>query len=189
MGPAGLAGRAAPRAPSPPGAEAFGGPIRAGSKGPAPRACGRERRPITTLDLGTEDAEAEMVWGANMAVRRAAFERVGRFDESVAVTATRRSGCCACARPAGRSPTWRARASTTAAPATTRACARSRGREYHRGRAARRTTAARATRPACGASCANLAGAGWHTVRRACPQGLIMGAHSAGRLAEALRPR
>jgi hypothetical protein len=35
----------------------------------------------------------------------------------------------------------------------------------------------------------NVAGAGWHTVRRACPQGLIMGAHAAGRLVEALRPR
>jgi hypothetical protein len=34
-----------------------------------------------------------------------------------------------------------------------------------------------------------LAGCGWHTVRRACPQGLVMGAHSAGRLAEAVRPR
>jgi GT2 family glycosyltransferase len=31
-----------------------------------------------------------------------------------------------------------------------------------------------------------LAGCGWHTVRRACPQGLIMGAHSAGRLKRAL---
>jgi hypothetical protein len=31
-----------------------------------------------------------------------------------------------------------------------------------------------------------LAGCGWHTVRRGCPQGLIMGAHSAGRLKRAL---
>jgi hypothetical protein len=34
-----------------------------------------------------------------------------------------------------------------------------------------------------------LAGCGWHTLRRACPQGLIMGAHSAGRVVETLRPR
>ena len=34
-----------------------------------------------------------------------------------------------------------------------------------------------------------LAGCGWHTLRRACPQGVIMGAHAAGRLVEALRPR
>jgi hypothetical protein len=34
-----------------------------------------------------------------------------------------------------------------------------------------------------------LAGCGWHTARRACPQGLVMGAHSAGRLVEAVRGR
>jgi hypothetical protein len=34
-----------------------------------------------------------------------------------------------------------------------------------------------------------LAGCGWHTLRRACPQGLIMGAHSAGRTLEAVRRR
>ena len=34
-----------------------------------------------------------------------------------------------------------------------------------------------------------LVGCGWHTLRRACPQGVIMAAHSAGRVAEAVRPR
>src|ERR671939_578108 len=34
-------------------------------------------------DLGAEDADASFVWGANMAVRRSAFERVGPFDESL----------------------------------------------------------------------------------------------------------
>ena len=61
-------------------AEAFGGPIRARFEGRAPRGCGREDPPITTLDLGPEDREAEMVWGSNLAVRRAAIERVGPFD-------------------------------------------------------------------------------------------------------------
>src|SRR5918997_692418 len=45
-----------------PDAEAFGGPIRARFEGPAPRACGREDPPITTLDLGPEAVEAEMGW-------------------------------------------------------------------------------------------------------------------------------
>ena len=66
-----------------PDADVFGGPIRARLEGPAPRGCGREPAPITTLDLGAEDVEAEMVWGANFAVRRDAFERFGRFDASV----------------------------------------------------------------------------------------------------------
>ena len=64
--------------------EAFGGPIRARFEGPTPSSCGREGPPITTLDLGTQDVEAEMVWGANMAIRRSAFERLGPFDETIA---------------------------------------------------------------------------------------------------------
>ncbi len=64
-----------------PEAEAFGGPIRARFEGHPPRGCGREDPPITTLDLGPEDREAEMVWGANFAVRRTAVERIGPFEE------------------------------------------------------------------------------------------------------------
>jgi hypothetical protein len=43
--------------------------------------------------------------------------------------------------------------------------------------------------PALGRELRVLAGCGWHTVRRGCPQGLVMGAHSAGRVMEAVRPR
>src|SRR6185436_30255 len=56
-----------------PEADAFGGPIRARFEGHTPRACGREDPPITTLDLGDDDVEAPMVWGANFAVRRSAI--------------------------------------------------------------------------------------------------------------------
>src|SRR2546423_13157137 len=42
--------------------------------------------------------------------------------------------------------------------------------------------------PGLGRELRVLAGCGWHTVRRACPQGLIMGAHAAGRGVETLRP-
>ena len=44
--------------------------------------CGREDPPITHLDLGPQDRDCDHAWGANMAVRRAALERVGPFDES-----------------------------------------------------------------------------------------------------------
>ena len=64
-----------------PEADALGGPIRARLEGPAPRGCGREDPPITSLDLGPADREVELVWSANMALRRAAFERVGPLDE------------------------------------------------------------------------------------------------------------
>ena len=61
--------------------------------------------------------------------------------------------------------------------------------EYRRGRAARRSDRRKGTRPPSGRELRDLAGAGWHTARRRCPQGLVMGAHSAGRLVEALRGR
>src|SRR4051812_48044555 len=64
-----------------PDADAFGGPIRARFEGHAPRGCGREDPPITTLDLGLDDKAVEVVWGANMALRRSAAEGVGGFDE------------------------------------------------------------------------------------------------------------
>ena len=51
-------------------------------EGPAP-AGWRQAPPITALDLGEHDREADMVWGANFAVRRSAVERLGGFDESI----------------------------------------------------------------------------------------------------------
>src|SRR3954451_8477287 len=64
--------------------DAFGGPTRPRLEGSRLRACGREPLPVTALDLGPEDAEAEFLWGANMALRRSAIERVGPFDEALA---------------------------------------------------------------------------------------------------------
>src|SRR4051794_23968883 len=45
--------------------DAFGGPIRPRLEGSRLRACGREPLPVTALDLGEEDRDAEFVWGAN----------------------------------------------------------------------------------------------------------------------------
>src|SRR5439155_8510182 len=66
-----------------PSHEVLGGPIRPRLEGSRLRSCGREPLPLTTLDLGPEDRDAEFVWGANLAVRAAALERVGRFDETL----------------------------------------------------------------------------------------------------------
>jgi GT2 family glycosyltransferase len=171
-----------------PDAEAFGGPIRARFEGHAPRSCGREDPPITTLDLGDADRDADYVWGANFAVRRSAVERVGPFDESIV-------------RPHGDEEEWleRLRAAggrivyladaglehrRTAQDSRLRPLARA---AYARGRAARASDSRRGREPSLGGELRVLAGCGWHTLRRACPQGVIMGAHSAGRVVEALR--
>jgi glycosyltransferase involved in cell wall biosynthesis len=173
-----------------PEAEAFGGPIRARFEGGVPRGCGREDPPITTLDLGAEDREAEMVWGANFAVRRSAWERIGPFDARLR-------------RGHGDEEEWlerlRAHAGRiayladagldhrrTAEDARLWPLARA---AYFRGRGARASDRRRSRAPGTLRELRVLVGCGWHTVRRACPQGLVMGAHSAGRLAEAVRPR
>ncbi len=67
-----------------PEADVFAGRITARLEGPAPRTCGREAPPVTTLDLGSADRDARFAWGANMAIRRSALARVGPFDVSIA---------------------------------------------------------------------------------------------------------
>jgi glycosyltransferase involved in cell wall biosynthesis len=173
-----------------PDAEAFGGPIRPRFEGHAPRACGREDPPITALDLGPEDVEAEVVWGANFAVWRSAFERVGEFDETFDRGHGDEEDWLLRLRAAGGRIVYladagldhRRSAGDSGLGALSRAA-------YHRGRGARSTDRRRGTAPGVGYELRVLAGCGWHTVRRACPQGVIMGAHAAGRLMEALRPR
>lgn len=172
-----------------PGAEAFGGPIRARLEGDAPRACGRERPPITTLDLGPEDREAELVWSANMLVRRSALERIGGFDESLP-TGGDEEEWLRRLRAGGGRVVYLAGAGLDHRRAGEDARLRSLMRSaYHRGRNLRAYDRRRDAAPPLGRELRVLAGCGWHTLRRACPQGLIMGAHSAGRALEAVRPR
>jgi glycosyltransferase involved in cell wall biosynthesis len=168
-------------------AEAIGGPIRARLEGPAPRACGRESAPITTLDLGPEDREVEFVWSANMAVRRSAVERIGGFDERVPIYGDEEEWIIRLHAGGGR-VAYVADAALEHRRAGDDARLRSLARaEYRRGRAARRNDARKGTAPTLRRELRHLAGAGWHTARQRCPQGLVMGAHSAGRLLETLR--
>src|SRR5450759_4466289 len=57
-----------------PEVEVFAGAIRARLEGRAPRSCGRERPPITTLELGANDTRAQYAWGTNMCIRRSALD-------------------------------------------------------------------------------------------------------------------
>jgi glycosyltransferase involved in cell wall biosynthesis len=171
-------------------AEAFGGPIRARFEGPAPRGCGREDPPITTLDLGPADTEAEMVWGANLAVRRSAVDRIGYFDERIVRPHGDEEEWLERLRAAGGRIVYLAEAGLDHRRAGPDARLAPLARAaYARGRGARASDARRGRAPGVWRELRVLVGCGWHTVRRACPQGVIMGAHSAGRVVEALRAR
>jgi glycosyltransferase involved in cell wall biosynthesis len=166
-------------------ADAWGGPIRARLEGPAPRSCGRELPPVTTLDLGGSDIETELVWSANMLFRRGAFERIGPFDERRPPGGDEEEWLRRLAEAGGR-VFYIADAAIDHRRAGDDARLRSLMRSaYRRGRNLRAYDESRGVAPALGHELRVLAGCGWHVVRRACPQGLIMGAHSAGRLMQA----
>ena len=172
-----------------PEADALGGPIRARLEGPAPRGCGREDPPITSLDLGPADREVELVWSANMALRRAAFERVGPLDERFSTGGDEEEWLHRL-RDSGGRVVYVAAAALDHRRAGDDARLRSLMRSaYRRGRNMRAYDRMRDRAPAIRRELRVLAGCGWHTMSHACPQGLVMGAHSAGRLVEAVRPR
>ena len=172
-----------------PDADALGGPIRARLEGPAPRGCGREDPPITSLDLGSTDREVELVWSANMTLRRAAFERVGPLDERFS-TGGDEEEWLRRLREAGGRIVYVAAAALDHRRVGDDARLRSLMRSaYRRGRNMRAYDGMRDRAPALTRELCVLAGCGWHAMSRRCPQGLVMGAHSAGRLVEAVRPR
>jgi len=173
-----------------PAEEVFAGRILSRLEGPAPRTCGRELPPITTLDLGEQDGATPFAWGSNMAIRRAALERVGGFDERLG--------------GGGDEQEWQERAAVDTAPraryvagaavehrragndARLRSLCRA---AYSRGRGARRFDRRRGRAPGTAAEARTLAACLGHAIRRNCPSGLTMAAHSAGRLREALAER
>lgn len=172
-----------------PEADVFGGPIRARFEGDAPRSCGREEPPITTLDLGTSDREADAVWSANIALRRETWEQVGPFPEAAPIGGDEEEWLLA-VRRSGRKIVYLADAwidhRRVGPDARLRSLVRS---HYARGRNLRSWDVRRGEAPPFGRELRVLAGCVWHTAWRRCPQGVIMGAHSLGRAREALLPR
>jgi len=171
-----------------PGVDVFTGPIRPALEGGGPRGCGREGAPITTLDLGGENTDARLAWGANMAIRRSALERVGPFDTSIEHGGDEQEWQERLrADDPGARVMYVARAAVdhrrTAADARLRALARA---AYSRGRASRRFDVKRGIEPSRAAELITLAGCVGHVARHRCPAGLTMVAHSAGRTRELL---
>jgi GT2 family glycosyltransferase len=166
--------------------EAFGGPIRAQLEGTNLHSCGREPAPLTTLDLGPDDRDAELVWGANLAIRRTTFQRVGAFDET-------RSG-------PGDEEEWERRLRAAGgrilyvaaagvdhrrSGADARIAALSRA-AWRRGRHSRRFDESKGTAPSLGRELRTLAGCAWHIARYRCGNGIVLSAQSAGRMRAAL---
>lgn len=168
--------------------DVFTGPIRAVLEGGGPHACGRDAPPITAFDAGHADTDVPLAWGANMTIRRSAFETVGRFDESIhnggdeEEWQERHAGAGGRVRYIAAAGLDHRR---TAADATLRALSRA---AYHRGRAGRRTDVRKGVAPSLARELRTFAGCCWHVPRRLCLNGVVMAAHSAGRLRETTRP-
>jgi GT2 family glycosyltransferase len=177
-----------------PEVDVFTGPVTARLEGPAPHTCGRERPPITTLELGPEDTRTRYAWGANMAIRRGALERIGPFDESLEHGGDEQEWQDRLMSASGGDDSRGALYVAAAAVEHRRAGRDARLRAlsraaYVRGRAARRFDAWRGQAPPLARELSTLLGSAGHVVRYRCPAGLTMVAHSAGRLREALRPQ
>ncbi len=172
-----------------PQAGCLGGPIRPLLEGPAPRGCGRPQdAPVTALDLGPSDRDADFAWGANFAVRRAALDYVGPFDERLRNCGDEEDWQRRL-RAAGGTVRYVARAGVdhrrVGADARLRALAVG---AYHRGRAARAYDAFKGTGPPLQSELRVLAGMLWHAASHGCAAGLVPAARSLGRLAELARP-
>jgi GT2 family glycosyltransferase len=170
----------------PPEVGVLTGPIHARIEDHRFRACGREGPPLTFLDLGPHDTDTARAWGANMALRRSAIERVGRFAEHFV--------------NGGDEEEWQARWQALGGrvryiaaagldhrragdDARLRALARA---AFHRGRAARRFDQLDAATPSLREELRVLAGCVAHGPRFRCFGGVTMTAHSIGRLRTAL---
>jgi GT2 family glycosyltransferase len=172
-----------------PDVDVFTGPIFPRFEDHAFRACGREGPPITFLDLGPDDADAPHAWGANMAIRRRAFDAVGRFDAARELYGDEqewqdrlRAG-----------PRPRIRYVAAAALDHRRAGDDARLRHvmlaaYRRGLPSRRFDVFKGTQPTLAAELRTLAGTLAHGPRFGCMNGPVLAAHSLGRLRAALAP-
>src|SRR4051794_29495089 len=170
------------------GVDVFTGPVFARIEDHAFRTCGREGLPLTFLDLGPDDIDAPHAWGANLAIRRAAFDRVGLFDASRELYGDEQEWqdrLRASERP-------RIRYVAAAALDHRRAGDDARLGElarasYRRGQASRRYDVFKGAPPSLARELVTFAGTLAHGPRFACMNGPVLAAHQAGRLHASLR--
>jgi GT2 family glycosyltransferase len=174
-----------------PEVDVFTGPIEPRLEGSKLRGCGREGPPITSLDLGPQDVDTRYAWGANMTIRRSALERVGPFEVALEYGGDEQEWQDRLrAEEPGARVLYVAGAALEhrrAGPdAQLRLLARA---AYWRGRASRRFDSFRRVAPSRRRELLTLGGCVGHVLRRRCPAGLVMVAHSAGRLRESMPGR
>jgi GT2 family glycosyltransferase len=168
--------------------EVFGGPIRARLER-GPRACGREPPPISAYDFGREDRDVPFVFGGNTAIRRSAFQRIGYFDAELSGRGDEEQWVARFTRSGGRIRyVARAELDHRRAPRDSRLSVLART-AYGQGRETRRHDLRAGTPRRIRTELRILAGCAWHTVRRRCAYGIVMGARTAGSLREALAER
>ena len=162
------------------------GPIHARFEDHRWRSCGRELPPITTQDHGARDRDVEHAWGANMTIRRAAIARAGRFDEARELYGDeqewqgRLRGAGGRIRYVAAAALDHRRAGDDARLRSLAAAA------YRRGTASRRFDVFKRRAPSLRTELRVLAGCALHTVRFACPNGIVLAAHQLGRLRAAV---
>ena len=166
----------------------FTGPIRPRFEDHRFRTCGREGAPVTFLDLGAADTDADHAWGANMAVRRSAVDRAGRFDETRELYGDEQEWQ-ARLKAAGGRIRYVAAAGLDHRRAGDDARLRSLcAAAYRRGQASRRFDVFKGTAPPLRAELRTLAGTLLHGPRFACMNGPVLTAHQLGRLKALLQP-
>ena len=162
------------------------GPIHARLEDHRLRSCGREGPPITSQDYGPHDRDVEHAWGANMTLRRSALERAGRFDETRELYGDEQEWQDRLREVGGRIR-YVAAAALDHRRAGDDARLRSLARAaFARGRASRRFDAYKGRAPSVPRELRVLAGCALHTVRFACPNGILLAAHALGRVRAAV---
>ena len=162
------------------------GPIHARFEDHPLRSCGREAPPITTQELGPDDRDVPHAWGANMTVRRAWLARAGRFDESRELYGDeqewqqRLRAAGGRIRYVGAAALDHRRAGDDARLRSLAAAA------YRRGAASRRFDVFKGSAPSLRSELRVLAGCAMHPLRYRCLNGIVLTAHSLGRLRAAL---